>query len=290
MVQRKWQILCALLCLQAGLLMAQPKNESGETLMMPNSGTVKEKPLDDIAERNIVYQSRVLPYDYVREADIFWEKRIWRIIDTREKMNLPFRFPDRPLISIILDAAQAGEITVYSGEDDKFADPLSTEEVKGVGSTVDTTYVMDPQTYETTMQVVANELDPQEVVRYRVKEVWYFDKTQSSMRVRILGIAPLIDKKDENGNFKYELPLFWVYYPEARRVFANERVFNGFNDASPMSWEDLFEMRFFSSYIWKESNVFDRKLEDYVTGVDVMMEAERIKNEIFSFEHDLWSY
>jgi gliding motility associated protien GldN len=290
MAQIKWQLIGLMLFLPVGLVMAQEVDNMSGGIMTESGEIIREQPIDDITERKVVYETQVLPYDPVREADIFWEKRIWRVIDTRELMNLRFRYPDRPLISIILDAAEEGEITVYSGEDDKFSDPLSPEEVSRIGSTVDTTYVMNPETYETTMQVVANELDPAEVVRYRIKEIWFFDKSQSTMRVRILGIAPLVDKKDENGNFKYELPLFWVYYPEARKVFARERVFNGYNDASPMSWEALFEMRFFSSYIWKESNVFDRKIEEYVSGVDVLMESERIKNELFSFEHDLWSY
>jgi gliding motility associated protien GldN len=110
------------------------------------------------------------------------------------------------------------------------------------------------------------------------------------MQVRILGIAPLIDVKDDNGNFRYEKPMFWVYYPEARESLARERVFNFGNDTSPMTWEDLFEMRFFSSYIYKESNVFDRRLQEYLSGVDLLLEADKIKQEIFNFEHDLWSY
>jgi len=73
-------------------------------------------------------------------------------------------------------------------------------------------------------------------------------------------------------------------------VLARERVFNTGNDASPITWEDLLEMRFFSSYIYKVSNVYDRRLQDYKTGVDLLLEAEKIKAEIFNFEHDLWSY
>jgi gliding motility associated protien GldN len=84
--------------------------------------------------------------------------------------------------------------------------------------------------------------------------------------------------------------MFWVYYPEAREVLSRERVFNAGNDASPSSWEDLMEMRFFASYIYKESNVLNRRLQDYLSGVDLLLEADKIKQEIFNFEHDLWSY
>ena len=84
--------------------------------------------------------------------------------------------------------------------------------------------------------------------------------------------------------------MFWIYYPEFRKVLAHQQAFNTGNDASPISWEDIFEMRFFASYIYKESDVMNRRLEDYLSGVDLLLEADKIKNEIFNFEHDLWSY
>ena len=102
--------------------------------------------------------------------------------------------------------------------------------------------------------------------------------------------VPLIEELDEAGNFKYERPLFWAAYNQLRPVLAKERVFNSQNDAAHTSWEDLMEMRYFASTIIKASNVHDRKIEDYLTGVDALLEAEKIKQEIFNFEHDLWSY
>jgi gliding motility associated protien GldN len=109
--------------------------------------------------------------------------------------------------------------------------------------------------------------------------------------VRILGIAPLIDVTDNDGNFRFEKPMFWIYYPQARELFARHRVFTmGGNNNATISWEDLLEMRSFASYIYKDSNVQDRKLEEYLSGVDLLMQSERIKSEIFNFEHDLWQY
>jgi gliding motility associated protien GldN len=278
--------LVGLLSLMASPLMAQfPGN-----IMTESGQTDKSKPLDDIVERRTIVEKRVLPYDPIRESDVFWTKRVWRVIDVREKMNLPFAYPERPFFDILMDAAKSGEITVYSSESDKFTIPMTTEEVSSIGANVDTVTVIDPETYEETQTIVSNELNPEDVKRFRLKEIWYFDKETSRLNVRILGIAPLYDEKDSNGNIKYEKLLFWVYYPEARQVLARERAFNVGNDSSPMTWEDIMEMRFFSSYIFKESNVFDRRLEAYLSGVDLLMEGEKIKQEIFNFEHDLWSY
>jgi gliding motility associated protien GldN len=287
--------LCALLMVlvsSPNLLMGQPIPENTQTLTEaddPNA-TNANKPLDDIVEKRMTIEHRILPYDNIREADIFWEKRIWRVIDVREKMNKPFAYPERPFFSILMEAAINDEITVYSTEDDKFTMPLSPEEVASKGASIDTVITFDPETYEEQIQVVRNELNPEDVKRFRLKEIWFFDEETSTMQVRLLGIAPLIDVTNDNGDFLYEQPMFWVYYPEARQLLARERVFNPGNDASPNTWEDLMEMRFFSSYIYKESNVYDRRLQQYLSGVDLLMEADKIKNQIFNFEHDLWSY
>ena len=84
--------------------------------------------------------------------------------------------------------------------------------------------------------------------------------------------------------------MFWAYYPECREILARHKVFMEGNDASLITWEDLFEMRFFSSYVYKESNVHDLRLQDYLSGVDLLLASDKIKNEIFNYEHDLWSY
>ncbi len=269
------------------------KAQTPDNIIMTESGDTEEdtaRPLDDIVEKRTTLEKRVLPYDHVREADIFWEKRIWRVLDIREKMNLPFAYPERPFFTILMEAAESGELTVYGTEDDKFSSRLTPDEVSSMGATIDTVITFDPVTYQESIQVVRNELNPEDVKRFRFKEVWFFDEETSTLQVRILGIAPLLDVKDDNGNIKYEQPMFWVYYPDARKLLAHERAFSFGNDAAPMTWEDLLEMRYFSSYIFKESNVYDRRLQEYVTGVDMLLEADKIRQEIFNFEHDLWSY
>jgi gliding motility associated protien GldN len=84
--------------------------------------------------------------------------------------------------------------------------------------------------------------------------------------------------------------MYWVYYPDLRPILAKYEVFNPKNDAVRMSWEDLFEMRMFESFIYKESNVFDRNIQEYATGMDALLESDRIKGDLFTYEHDLWNY
>lgn len=274
--------------MSTGLMAQLPESVKTETSTLD----YPDKPLDDVVEHTLTGGKRVLPYEKMREGDILWSTKIWRVIDVREKMNLTFSYPKKPFFTILVDGVRDGALTAYSVEDDEFSFPIAVEDVESMLFSVDSIEVIDPDTYETTIRVEPNETDPDDVKRFRIKEMWYFDAESSTMRVRILGIAPIIDKVDDDGNFVREQPLFWVYYPDCREWLAKYRVANfAGNEASPITWEDLLEMRFFSSYIYKESNIRDRKISDYMSnGVDALLEGQKIKNSIFNFEQDLWSY
>lgn len=260
------------------------QTESGPADGLPN-------PIDDVVESSITAKKRVLPYDQPREADIFWKKRIWRIIDVREKMNLPFAYPKRPFVQILLEAINSKEKPLRIFQDEEFKTRLDTSAVNGLLYKIDTVMITDPVTYEQKQQIIKSEVNiTEDVQRIRVKEIWFFDKESSTMQVRILGIAPVLPVKTSTGDKVGENVLFWIYYPDARETLAREKIFNEANDGAPMTWEDVFEMRYFSSYIYKASNVKDLRLQDQYTGRDLLLEADKIKQEIFNLEHDLWTY
>ena len=277
------------LCMGFGL------NAQDDTQIITESGTpLEDIYIDGIVKRNLINESPVIEYDHVREADAVWEKKIWRVIDVREKMNIIFRSPIRPFFDILKDLAENGDIAVF--KDEFFREPMTIDEIEGTLYRIDTTTVFDYDTYEEKITVVRNDVNWNDIKKFRVKEVWYFDKELSVMKSRILGISPILDSYDpDTGEFKYSLPLFWIYYPEAREHFARERVINDHNDLSPLSWYDLFEQRYFASYIMKRSNTLDLRVEDLYLGydrqgIDRLMESEKIKAELFNFEHDLWEY
>ncbi len=246
---------------------------------------------DDVVDRTLMTEGRVIDYEPIREIDVMWQRRIWRVIDTREKLNMGFRNADRPLFSIFKEMAESGDIKVF--RDEKFKEPLDNDDLAAMMNRIDTTVVYDPDTYEEQIKITENPLDPASIQRYRVKEVWFFDKESSQVKVRILGIAPIQDKFDENtGEFLYEIPMFWVYYPKARTYLAKERVVNDFNEVAPMSWYDLFEMRFFASYIYAQSNSLGMRLQDLYPDDEYarLLESQKIKQELFNWEHDLWTY
>jgi gliding motility associated protien GldN len=262
----------------------------GFTATSISAQTTETTPRDGFYDEVAVKERQAMPYDYVSENDVYWHKRIWRVIDVHEKMNLPFRYEGidwknlSPLITTLRDGALSGEITMY--DDENFKKPLTVADVQRRGAGFDTIMLQDFEGNPTHDTVVEHAFDPNKVMHYRVKEDWFFNKKTSQMQVRIIGIAPMY--YDEEAKIEY--PLFWVYYAAARNTLAKAEVFNMRNDAQRWSFEDLFEMRMFSSTIIKESNVFDRRIQDYATGVDALRESDRVKEDIFNYEHDLWSF
>lgn len=248
------------------------------------------KPVNDIVPERTSLQRPALAKAPLREADLLWQKRVWRVIDVNEKINHAFTNPERPFVNILLEAAEKEEIQLYGTLDDKFTTPLTAEQRLAIAGGVDTVqvtddgidfdYVLTPRTF-----------NPATVTRYRIQEVWYVDKNSSRMQVRILGIAPIVDEVDEMGNFLFEEPLFWVYYPAARKILARERAWVSDNETAASSWEDVFEMRYFDSFVIKEGNVHDRRIQDYVADRRrQLIEGQRAERERQARESDLWSH
>ena len=237
MNQFKISFLVFLLCAAFNIsLMAQTEEEKTEASEEEEDSGY----LDDIVARNLVKDQRILDYQPIREADIVWDKRIWRVIDVREKMNLPFVYPVRPFFQILIQAAENGDIKIF--REDNFKKFLTGEELDKLLHRVDTVVVMDPETYVETVQIRKSDIDFNDIKTYRVKEMWYFNKQTSRLECRVLGIAPIKDEYDDAGNLKYTLPMFWIYYPEARMFLSREKVFNDQNDAAPGTWADVFDL------------------------------------------------
>jgi len=251
-------------------------------------------------KRNDIHQKKPMPLPTVREADVFWSKKIWRIIDLREKMNQSLYYPEVEsdgrlnLISLLLKGIESGQITPYDPKvGDDFQIPMSFAQVKEYfGAQSQMIEKVDFDTGERTMVEVQGEMRTSSVKQYMIKEEWYFDKQTSTLNVRIIGICPIrefVREGDASGEVQRE-QLFWVYYPESRPLLATNLVLNQFNEARQMSFDDLFVKRFFNSYIIQESNVYDRTITSYLGGKEAMLESKRIEEKIFNFEQDLWEY
>lgn len=254
-------------------------------------------PLDGVYYKHAIPNRLPIPYEHLREADVMWTKRIWRVIDMRQKINLPLYYPmdkqagRQSLMQVIYTSVTEGTIPAYSTENDEFLNIVSVAELKKQLDRFDTIPMTRPYPpYDEYDSVIAEPFRTSDVYLMRVKEDWFFDKQRSVMDVRIIGLCPIKEEYDENGEFKGYKALFWVYFPDCRPLFAKYDVFNRFNDAERRSFDDLFWKRIFGSYIYKENNVYDRRIVQYAKNLDGLLEAERAKDDIFKMEHDLWEY
>lgn len=242
-----------------------------------------------------------IPYANLRQADVTWSKRIWRRIDLRKKQNQVFYYPEEPaqgrknLFDIIrYSLLTEGTLTAYDPgtvvePDDEFTRVLSKEELLSKMINKTEVDIFDEYGEIIGTETVKDTLLATAIKFYEIKEEWFFENQKSQLESRIIGLKPIVEKEGADGEPVLE-DLFWIYFPEARFVFARNDVYNRNNDAERMSYDDLFLKRLFESTIIKESNVYDRTISQYKTGLDALLEAEMIEERIFNLEHDFWHY
>ncbi|MFT5337039.1 MAG: gliding motility associated protein GldN [Sphingobacteriales bacterium] len=256
--------------------------------------------LDGFYVKQHNYTKQVIPQPSVREADVLWSKRVWRRIDVRQKLNHQLYFPldeikDRQcLYTVINRNLRDGLVSLYEEETPgtcEFTKPIDPSKIEAVFGYTQTKEEQDEITGDITKVDVDVAFTPAMLSFIDLKEDWYFDKEKSELRVQVIGLSLIFSYLDETGSVKKKQP-GWLYFPELQYVLANYETYNiSGNDSERRSFLDVFLKRQFSSYITKESNVYDRYIQDYkVEGLGQLAESERIKGEMFRFEHDLWSY
>lgn len=251
-----------------------------------------------------------LKYGYVDDRDILWSKTVWEVIDLDERVNFPLYYPTdtidigkdrRSLYDVLLKNIKNGKIKdVYA--DSYFTDKRKFSDLSSTLQKVDTTdygyeqinagEALSPE------YVMKRNLAAEHIEEYRIKGMWYFDKRQGELKYRLLGIAPVApdvnfidDESMDPGDVNVEL--FWVWYPDARQILHEAKVFNQRNSAQPISFDMLLNARRFNGVIYREDNVHgDRKVNDYVTdnALFQLLEAGRIQEVIRDREQDMWAY
>ena len=255
--------------------------------------------MDGVYTKHITKKRKPIPFQFIREADVMWSKVIWRRVNLTEKRNLPLYFPTenmedrKSLIQLMMWGIKNKSLTPFSEDD--FVSQLTLNEIdQRFGAGIDTTYDIDPETGESIPMITKRPADNSEVKEMIIKERWIFDKQRSVMEPRIIGLCPIrvfyreddLDQEDVR-----HVKLFWVFFPEARNIFASQPFYNGENQSQELTYDDYFLKRMFDGYVMQESNVYDNRLiQEYTTGLDVLLESEKVKQKIFNFEHDLWEF
>lgn len=256
---------------------------------------------DNAFDKSAINDRTPLPYEHLRWDDALFAEKVWRELDLREKMNQPFRFEgnddngSQMFIDILLKAVMQDSVVAFS--DDRFTTPMQLSEIQkltvGTADTSEVRDINDPNKIKEYVVTRAS-FDAKSVLKLRIKEEWVFDREASRMFVRILGIAPVKTILNANGTERGSTAMFWIYYPDLRPILAKYEVYNPKNMGyGRMTWEELFESRMFSSYITKSTldnpgNKLIRQM--YKDPILALLEGDNIKERIFNYEQDLWSY
>ncbi len=270
---------------------------------LPIKKVAKSLRRDAAVDDDAIRDRTPLAYENLRADDAVYRHKIWREIDTREKINLPFKYVadqdngNQRFISILLQAIQDSSVTVFNSIDDRFTTPMTKGEVaKSIGGDEVDVPIYDSLGNLTGSKKMRNEINLDSIYKFRIKEEVVFDKESSRLFFRILGIAPVKNIVTTMGVNLGETELFWVYYPDMRETFAKYEVYNGKNFGARMSWEELFESRMFYGRIIKSTidNPYDQFIKNYKglseNSILQLLEGENIKEKIFNYEQDLWSY
>jgi gliding motility associated protien GldN len=269
------------------------------SLVNAQANLLNAKSVDQIGKENeqqlAADNDGPIPYGYVDDRDVMWSKVVWEFVDLNQKINLPYYFPidttnissdRRSLFSVLIKGIKQGKIKeAYT--DSFFTSKITQDEIESR-----LVNIRDENGYKDTFRIQS-----QDVEGYMLKGMWYFDKRQGEMKYRLLALAPM--GKDvqtlglENMEDEKLYDLFWIFFPNARQVLHDSKVFNPKNATHPISFDHLLNARRFGSVIVREENIYgNRKIEDYVRGNSLfqLLEANKIKENIRNREMDMWNY
>lgn len=261
-------------------------------------------------DAQLAENSNPIAYGYVDDRDVLWSKTVWEIIDLDERINFPYYYPTvnngmlssdrKSLFRILMDEIEAGNITeIYSTS--YFNEKLTKEDLKerlelrSLSPEGITKSNAGEEVSENDYDIYKIESD--KVVQYRIKGTWYFNKRLGELKYRLLGIAPVapdVSTLSQGPEAMKDalVPLFWVWFPDARKALNMNKVFNTKNSSQPVTYDHMLNSRRFNAVIYKEENVYeDREVKDYIyeDALRQLLESERIKSLIRDFEQDMWN-
>lgn len=262
-------------------------------------GLLNAKKPEDIGKKNeqqlLSDNDGPIPYGYVDDRDVMWSKVVWEFVDLNQKINLPYYFPidttnissdRRSLFDVLVKGIRQGKI------EDAYTDSFFTSKITKDEIESRLVNVREENGFTDTYTLQA-----QDIGGYMIKGMWYFDKRQGEMKYRLLALAPMgkdiqtIGVEGVEDESLYEL--FWVFFPSARQILHESKVFNPMNASHPISYDHLLNARRFSAVIMREENIYgNRGISDYVRGNSLfqLLEADKIKEDIRNKEIDMWNY
>jgi len=251
-----------------------------------------------------------IEYGFVDDRDILWSKTVWEVINLDERINFPYYYPNnnngylssarQSLYRVLIDNIESGDITeIYS--DDYFTEKITFSDLQ---ESLESRKLSDEGIEKSNQgdEITDDDYDvykiqSDKVIQYRIKGTWYVNKRLGELKYRLLGIAPVAPdvstlSEGPEAQADAHVPLFWIWFPDARGALNRSKVFNTRNSSQPITFDNMLNSRRFNSTIYKEENVYeDREVKDYIyeDALRQLLESNRIKAVIRDFEQDLWN-
>ncbi|MBO6184413.1 MAG: gliding motility protein GldN [Chryseobacterium sp.] len=280
---------------------------------------MREENMRKVGDTVVSNKVTPLEYGFVDDKDVLKSMFVWEVIDMNDKINQPFYYDNpngllskntRSLYKILLDAALSGKIEeVY--DDENFVQRLTPQQIKDRLTSVrvddEAVNILNsgrPLTEQEKKELTDTfETTTDKVKVLKIFGMWFIDKRDGMMKYRPLGIAAMGPDPQMIGRTTPDgqpmagandlIDLFWVYYPKARDILANNYVYNRANSSADLSFDDVINARRFSSVIYKSSNgLGDGTIKDYVprNAEEQLAESQKIKDQILQMENDMWNY
>ncbi len=242
----------------------------------------------------------------VLEDDVMYRQTIWRRINLLEKQNKPFFSYQNEVTQVIIDAVKSAKVQPYAVTNNPrssgYDEPMEIDDF-----TKNLAY-WNPA-FEDSV-----EIRPSEMYILELKEDLIFDRRRSRMYWDIQTITLVIPQgtspETEMGDlpfatfkFKDLYEYFRETYDESQKkgTFEDLRAFwyNPQNPKRHVSLAHAFDLRLFSSRIFKVSNPDDKDIitiindeygDDPQTAKKVLYESQRIEYDLMEFEHNLWEF
>ena len=275
------------------------------------SNLLNAKVPQEIGIQEEEYQNPIA-YGYIDDRDVLWAKTIWEIINLNERINFPYYYPTidngflsesrKSLFRVLYDNIEAGKITeIYSSSYFNDNEKLTFDDL-GEKLQMRNLSTMGIEKSNAGEEVTDDDYDTytiqsDKIEQYLIKGTWYFNKRLGELKYRLLGIAPVapdVSTLSQGPEAMKDalVPLFWVWFPDARESLSNSKVFNTKNSSQPITFDHMLNSRRFNATIYKEENVYeDREVKEYIyeDALRQLLESERIKSVIRDFEQDMWN-
>lgn len=244
-------------------------------------------------------KSKMAETQQTRGEDVLWKRDVYRMVNLLDGLNGALYFPIEPtaerqnLFCTIFSMVADGRLTAYEYLDGReiFTDAYALK-FKDLLKRFEIPYKekADPKKAGAFIyDIDAVDIPSAEVSLFYVKEVYYLDQRNSTLRVKTMAVCPVLIRTDETG-LTNKYPMCWIPFETLKGALTQIPVSaDTINSVNRMNAYDFFNQHRYKGDIYKVSNLRNQSLYDYCkTPEDITKEQTRLENELKNMSDKLW--